>query len=136
MRHLRVLIAASDDLTSELLSEVAAFDLPLPDLTTLRPATALDELEATVFTTGQAILRRLLEVAWETIDAAVAAAYRHEHSAEAVTADGHEPLTVASRFGRLHLRCQVVCHGDSRTHVLPGHAVLPAHEGIVKGSSG
>ncbi len=54
MRHLRVLIVASDDLTTELLSEVAAVDLPLPDLTTLQPATALDELETTVFTTGQA----------------------------------------------------------------------------------
>ncbi len=131
MRHLRVLIVASDDLTTELLSEVAAFDLPLPDLTTLQPATALDELETTVFTTGQTILRRLLEVAWETIDAAVAAAYRQQHPAEAITADGHEPLTVASRFGRLHLRRQVLCHGDTTTHVLPSNAVLPAHEGIV-----
>ncbi len=65
MRHLRVLIVAADDLTTELLTEVAAFDLPLPAITTLQPATALDELETTVFTTGQAILRRLLQAAWE-----------------------------------------------------------------------
>ncbi len=115
MRHLRVLIVAADDLTAELLTEVAAFDLPLPAITTLQPATALDELETTVFTTGQAILRRLLEVAWETIDAAVAAAYRQQHPAEAVMADGHEPLTVASRFGRLHLRRQVLTHGPTPT---------------------
>jgi hypothetical protein len=70
-------------------------------------------------------------VAWETIDAAVAAAYRQQHPAEAVTADGHEPLTVASRFGRLHLRRQVLCHGDSTAHVLPGNTVLPEHDGII-----
>ena len=103
MRHLRVIICAGDDLTTDLLTELAAVDLPLPDVTTLQPTTALDELEATVFTTGQTILRRLLQAAWEAIDTTVATAYRQQHPADAVTADGHEPLTVVSRFGRLRL---------------------------------
>ncbi len=131
MGSLRILICGDDDVTTDLLTELAAVELPLPDVTTLRPATALDELEATVFTTGQAILRHLLQAAWEAMDVALVAAYRQQHPADAVTADGHEPLTVASRFGRLHLRRQVVCHGDPTTHILPGNAVLPAHEGIV-----
>ncbi len=131
MRHLRVLICGSDDLAADLLTELAAVEVPLPEVTTLQPATALDELEATIFTTGQAILRRLLQAAWEALDVGLAAAYRQEHSAEAVTADGHEPLTVASRFGRLHLRRQVLYHRDTATHVLPANAVLPDHRGVV-----
>ncbi len=51
MRHLRVLICGSDDLTADLLTELAAIEVPLPEVTTLQPATALDEVEATVFTT-------------------------------------------------------------------------------------
>ena len=39
--------------------------------------------------------------------------------------------TVASRFGRLHLRRQVLTYGPTSTHVLPGNAVLPAHEGMI-----
>ncbi len=54
MRSLRVLICGGDDVATDLLTELAAVELPLPDVTTLQPATALDELEATVFTTGQA----------------------------------------------------------------------------------
>ena len=51
MRSLRILICGSEDLAAELLTELATVDLPLPDLATLRPATALDDLEATIFTT-------------------------------------------------------------------------------------
>ena len=52
MRSLRILICGQDDVATDLLTELAAVELLLPDVTTLRPATALDELEATVFTTG------------------------------------------------------------------------------------
>ncbi len=88
MRHLRVLICGSDDLTADLLTELAAVEVPLPDLTALQPTTALDDLEATVFTAGQAILRRLLQAAWEALDTTLAGAYRQEHPAEVVIADG------------------------------------------------
>ncbi len=131
MRSLRILICGDDNVATDLLTELAAVELPLPDVTTLRPATALDELEATVFTTGQTILRRLLQAAWEAIDTTVATAYRQQHPADALTADGHEPLTVVSRFGRLHLPRQVLCHRDTTTHVLPANAVLPDHQGVV-----
>ena len=131
MRSLRILICGADDLTADLLTELAAVDLPLPDVAALRPATVLDDLETSVLTTGQAILRRLLHAAWEAIDAALVAAYRHEHPVDALTADGHEPLTVVSRFGRLRLPRQVLCHRDTATHVLPANGVLPAHEGVV-----
>ncbi len=131
MRSLRVLICGSEDLAADLLTELATVEVPLPDLATLRPATALDDLEASILTTGQAILRRLLQAAWEALDRALVAAYRQQHPAEVVTADGHEPLTVASRFGRLHLNHQVLCHGDPATHVLPANAVLPDHQGVV-----
>src|SRR5919202_3507598 len=49
----------------------------------------------------------------------------------AVVADGHDPITVASRFGTLHLTRQVLAHRDGRPHVLPGNAVLPAHHGMI-----
>src|SRR6266487_3803897 len=48
-----------------------------------------------------------------------------------VHADGHEPVTVASRFGTLELSRQVCVHPDTQTHVMPGNAVLPVHNGII-----
>ncbi len=69
MRSLRVLIGGGDDVATDLLTELATVEVPLPDLATLRPATALDDLEASILTTGQAILRRLLQAAWVALDA-------------------------------------------------------------------
>ena len=48
-----------------------------------------------------------------------------------VHADGHEPVTVASRFGTLTLSRQVCSHALTQTHVIPGNVVLPAHNGII-----
>ena len=48
-----------------------------------------------------------------------------------VHADGHEPITVASRFGTLSLSRQVCSHPAAQTHVMPGNAVLPPHNGII-----
>jgi hypothetical protein len=44
MCHSRVLICRVDDPASDQLTELAAFDLPQTDLTTLKPETALDDL--------------------------------------------------------------------------------------------
>ncbi len=99
MRSLRVLICGSEDLAADLLTELATVEVPLPDVATLQPTTALDELEATVFTTGQTILRRLLQAAWEAIDTTVAAAYRQQHPADALTADGTPTLIEAPARG-------------------------------------
>jgi len=48
-----------------------------------------------------------------------------------VHADGHEPITVASRFGTLTLPRQVCQHQDAGTHVMPGNTVLPPHHGLI-----
>jgi len=45
--------------------------------------------------------------------------------------DGHEPITVASRFGKLTLARQACTHPDTQTHVLPGNAVLPPRHGMI-----
>ncbi len=42
------------------MTELASVDMPAVDISTLKPETALDELEATTYEQGQAILRRLL----------------------------------------------------------------------------
>ena len=61
MRRIRVLICSVDEELPDELTELAAFDLPTPDVTTLRPEAALDDLETTTQETGNAILRRLLQ---------------------------------------------------------------------------
>jgi len=48
-----------------------------------------------------------------------------------VWADGDETLQVASRFGTLQLRRQVMGRRDGRPHVMPGNALLPAHQGML-----
>ncbi len=48
-----------------------------------------------------------------------------------VHADGHEPVTIASRFGTLTLSRQICSHPQTQTHEMPGNAVLPPHNGII-----
>jgi hypothetical protein len=45
--------------------------------------------------------------------------------------DGHEPVTVASRFGTLMLSRQICSSPHPQSHVIPGNAALPAHNGII-----
>lgn len=40
-------------------------------------------------------------------------------------------MKVASQFGIIHLPRQVLHNQDSDTHVMPGNAVLPPHEGMI-----
>jgi hypothetical protein len=56
MSHIRVLICRVDDPASDQMTELAAFDLPKTDVATLKPETALDELETTTQETGNAVL--------------------------------------------------------------------------------
>jgi hypothetical protein len=56
--------------------ELAAFDLPTADPAALQPETALDDLEQTTHDIGNAVLRRVLQAQWDTIDAQLAADYR------------------------------------------------------------
>jgi hypothetical protein len=80
MSHIRVLICRVDDPTSDQLTELAAFDLPAADVTALQPATALDDLETTTHTTGNAILRRVLQAQSELLDAQLTDQYRQRFS--------------------------------------------------------
>ena len=76
MRRIQVVIQEVDDASSEPPKELATFDLPEADLASLRPETALDDLEATTHQAGNAILRRTLQAQWDVVDAALAEQYR------------------------------------------------------------
>lgn len=58
------------------MTELAAFDLPAAQATTLQPETALDDLETTSHTTGTAILRRVLQAQSELLDSHLTDQYR------------------------------------------------------------
>ena len=131
MRRIRVLICSVEEDTPEEMTELACFDLPATDVTALQPETALDELEASTHETGNAILRRVLQARWDTIDARLTEHHRQRFPPEQVMADGHETITVASRFGTLELQRQVCYHADTQAHLMPGNAVLPPHNGII-----
>ncbi len=131
MSHIRVLICRVDDPDADQMTELAAFDLPTANITALQPETALDDLETTTHDTGNAILRRVLQAQWDTLDAQVTEQYRQRFSPRRLHADGHEPVTVASRFGSLELTRHVCQHLDTQTHVMPGNGLLPPHHGII-----
>jgi hypothetical protein len=76
MSHIRVLICRVDDEQADTTTELARFDLPAPDISTLRAETALDELETTTAVEGHAILRRLLQAQWAEVDTHLAVQYR------------------------------------------------------------
>ena len=76
MRHIRVLVCEVDDDRPETMRELAAFDLPPADVAQLQPEQALDQLEQTTHVVGNAVLRRVLQAQWDTLDAHLAAEYR------------------------------------------------------------
>jgi hypothetical protein len=76
MRRIQVVIQEVDDATTDPPKQLATFDLPQADLASLRPETALDDLEASTHQTGSAILRRTLQAQWDVVDAALAEQYR------------------------------------------------------------
>jgi len=71
MRSIRVLICQVDDGAPDFMNELACFDLATPAVAALQPETALDALEATTQEIGTTILRRLLHVQWDEVDAAL-----------------------------------------------------------------
>ena len=80
MSHIRVLICRVDDSASDQMTELAAFDLPPTDVSTLQPETTLDDLETTTQETGNAILRRTLQAQWDLIDAELTDQHRQAFS--------------------------------------------------------
>ncbi len=131
MRRIRVLICSAEEETPDEMTELACFELPAADITALQPETMLDDLETMTHETGTAILRRLLQVQWDTLDTQLTEHYRQHFSPQSVNPDGHEPITVASRFGTLTLDRHVCYHPDTHSHVMPGNRVLPPHRGII-----
>lgn len=83
MRRIRVIVCEVDDQTPNTLTELAAFDLPSPDVATLTPETALDDLEQTTGEIGNAVLRRALQARWDLVDAALAEQHRQRFSPSA-----------------------------------------------------
>jgi len=131
MRHIRVLVCQVDDGTPDLMSELACFDLATPAVASLQPETALDALEVATQEVGTAILRRLLHAQWDEIDAALVAQHCAQVAPAVVQKDGQETVTVASRFGLLHLNRQVCVDPHTQKHTLPSNAVLPPHGGMI-----
>jgi hypothetical protein len=80
MRRIQVVIQEVDDATSDPPKQLATFSLPQADLASLCPETALDDLEATTQSIGNAILRRTLQAQWDVLDAALAEQYRQRLS--------------------------------------------------------
>ncbi|GAC1386262.1 MAG: hypothetical protein NVSMB42_06620 [Herpetosiphon sp.] len=80
MRHIRVLVCEVDDAVPDTMRELAAFDLPASDVSTLHPETTLDALETTTQETGTAILRRTLQAQWDLIDAELVDQHRQSFS--------------------------------------------------------
>ncbi len=83
MSHIRVLICRVDDPASDQMTELAAFDLPATDVSTLQPETALDELETAIHETGTVILRRTLQAQWDLIDTELTEHHRQSFSPSA-----------------------------------------------------
>ncbi len=80
MSQICVLICRVDEQNPDRMTELARFDMPEVDVTSLNPETVLDELEATTREIGYAVLRRLLQARWEAIDEELAEAYRQRFS--------------------------------------------------------
>lgn len=83
MRRIQVLIREVDDEQPDATRDLARFDLPVTDVTSLPPGTTLDHLEATTHTIGTEILRRTLAAQWEVLDATLAEQYRQGFSPSA-----------------------------------------------------
>jgi hypothetical protein len=113
------------------LTELHRVELPAVDAAQLTPETALDTLEARALTTGNEVMRRLLGHQWQEVDRQLAAQYGRLPPLGASKCDGGDPLKVATRFGLLSLPRQVLFRHDTQCHVLPGHAVLPEHHGML-----
>jgi hypothetical protein len=76
MSRIRILVVKVDDDNPDAMSELASFDMPEADIDTLKPETALDDLEASTLEIGTAALRQVLQARWEEIDKQLAHKYR------------------------------------------------------------
>jgi len=103
MRRIQVIICSVDDEAPDDMLELDCFEIPTATSASLQPGTTLDALETTTVETGNAILRRLLQVQWDALDEQVMAYHRQFTTTETTVADGRQPITVATRFGTVEL---------------------------------
>ena len=80
MSRIRLLVVKVDDDNPDAMSELASFDMPEADIDTLKPETALDDLEAGTYEIGTAALKRVLQARWEEIDKQLAQKSRQAFS--------------------------------------------------------
>ena len=131
MSQLILMIAKIDELDNpETLTELWRQTMPIVNLSDIRPAHYLNELESQVSETGWEAMRHLMVEQWRLSDGLLVEEFRQEQ-AGAVVGDGHDLLKVASRMGVVQLPRQVCYLPGSERHTLPGNAGLPEHEGQV-----
>ena len=80
MSRIRILVVKVEDDNPDAMSELASFDMPEVDIDTLKPGTALDDLEASTYEIGTAALRKVLQARWEEMDAQLADKTRQSFS--------------------------------------------------------
>ncbi len=132
MGHLCITIGWVEEETPQALpTQLSRLDLPPVDFQQLPPAKALDALEQQTLTIGHEIMRELLIAQWEIADQQQVEAYRDNLAPEVVKLDGYDSQRIACRLGILHLPRQVCFHEPSRSHTMPGNALLPEHHGTI-----
>ncbi|MBA3946687.1 MAG: hypothetical protein H0X37_19255, partial [Herpetosiphonaceae bacterium] len=131
MRRIQVIICSVDDQAPDDMLELDCFELPTATIASLKPQLALDELETTTIETGNAILRRLLQVQWDALDERLMAYHRQVAATETTVADGRQPITVATRFGTVELSRRVCYHPVIQSHHVPSNVLLPPHGGMI-----
>ena len=80
MSRIRILVVKVEDDNPDTMSELASFDMPEVDIDTLKPETALDDLEASTYEIGTAALRKVLQARWEEVDQQLADKARQSFS--------------------------------------------------------
>jgi hypothetical protein len=131
VNRIRILVCCLNDSEPECMTELAAFELPQPNLTSGDIEATLDHLEAVTLEIGHLALRVALQAQWGMVDAQLVAAYLGRFPVGQVRRDGSKPITVASRLGTVHLTRQVLVHRATGRHVMPGDIALPAHAGRI-----
>lgn len=76
MSQLRVIVCRVDENDQDKMTEIATYEIPEMAVEKLKPATALDEMEASTHQIGQELLRGLLQARWNEVDEELAAKHR------------------------------------------------------------
>ncbi len=83
MSHLRVLLVRVEDEDPDKMAELASLDVPDCPVEALCPQTAVDTLEQQTFEIGNSLLKKLMQVQWEQVDAQLTQQARQDFSPSA-----------------------------------------------------